>query len=127
VTIEQGLEGNWREKRDIPGKQDDISCSSGQCRGRGQERMPGPELWLLHHKSETWLPCECPGDRFRLVSDDHGDGPGAKGASARENVRDHGQTGHAVQHFGVRRLQARPLAGREDDHMDVRHRPSIIV
>src|SRR6266446_3255772 len=48
-------------------------------------------------------------------------------ASALEDVGDHRRTGHAMQHFWSRRLDARALAGREDDDMNVGHFDRLII
>ena len=59
--------------------------------------------------------------RGRFVADHHGDGTGRHGRRRGEDVLDHRNARHPVEHLGMRGLHARALAGGEHGDMDVRH------
>src|SRR6267378_4731060 len=81
--------------------------------------MRRPKLWLLHHKSDALVPCECGLDNQRLVADDDGSGLWVDGRCRCKHVVDHRESGDTVKHFRERGPHARPFAGREDHDVDV--------
>ena len=86
---------------------------------RRQKGVAGAQLWLLHHKSETWMPREAMLDSGSLVADHDDRGLGLQGSRRCQRVLDHRPAGNLVKHFGPRRFHARTLPRCEDDDVQV--------
>ncbi len=107
-----------RQQRRIGIEHEHIARMARECFARGQHRVGGAALMLLHERpcaAGAWRQ-SLGAHRVHVGADDHRQGVGAELLRHGQHVAEHRAAGDLVQHLRQRRFHARALTGGKDDN-----------